>query len=114
MPTANITTRSAMATTALTASFIFLMPFWTRPKIMATTINNREMVAAAAPLKFFVTFPAASAVKPLKVLETIEVNAAITSNVNNQQKSENTLRPAFPMYCSMTSPMDLPSFFTDA
>ena len=52
--------------------------------------------------------------KPLKVLDTMDVNAAITSKVKSQQNSEKNLLPAFPMYFSITIPIDFPSFFTDA
>ena len=39
---------------------------------------------------------------------------AITRSVKSQQNSEKNLLPALPMYFSITSPMDLPSFLTDA
>ena len=103
-----------MATIALSHSFIFLHVFITTPNTMATTMNNIETVAAAAPLKFFVTAPSAPAVKPLNVDETIDVNAAITRSVKSQQNREKNLLPALPMYFSMTSPIDLPPFLTDA
>ncbi|MPN23143.1 hypothetical protein SDC9_170530 [bioreactor metagenome] len=44
----------------------------------------------------------------------MSVNAAITSSVNSQQNSKNSRRPVLPMYFSISIPMDLPSFFTEA
>ena len=44
----------------------------------------------------------------------MSVKAAMTSRVNSQQNSMNSLRPVFPMYFSITIPMDFPSFFTEA
>ena len=103
-----------IATIAFTHSFIFLQVFITTPSTIATTMNNIDTVAAAAPLKFFVTAPSVPVVNPLNVDETIDVKAAITRSVKSQQNSEKNLLPALPMYFSITSPMDLPSFLTDA
>ena len=36
----------------------------------------------------------------------------MTSSVNSQQNSKNTLRPNLPMYFSINRPIDLPSFLT--
>ena len=81
---------------------------------MATKMKSIEMVAAAAPLKLSAADPSAALVNPLKVLDTMDVNAAITSRVKSQQNSEKKRLPAFPIYFSMIIPMDFPSFFTDA
>ena len=42
----------------------------------------------------------------------MSANAAMTIRQNSQQKPRNSFLPALPMYFSISSPMDLPSFFT--
>ena len=48
------------------------------------------------------------------MLATISEKAAITSKVNIQANKKKNFLPAFPMYCSIKPPIDLPSFLTDA
>ena len=38
----------------------------------------------------------------------------MTMPQNSQQNSRNNLRPSLPMYFSISMPMDLPSFLTEA
>ena len=77
-------------------------------------MNSREMEPAAP----FVCAAADSSVTPsftvyaLNVPATMSANAAITIGVNSQQNNKNSLRPVFPMYFSIRSPMDFPSFLT--
>ena len=80
------------------------------PKTTAPKINNIEIEAAAA----FGELLAPVTVNPLKVPATISVKAAITSKVNNQENRRNNFLPVLPMYFSIRTPMDLPSFFTEA
>ena len=51
---------------------------------------------------------------PLKVLATMSEKAAITNNVNIQANKKKNFLPVFPIYCSISPPIDLPSFLTDA
>ena len=53
-----------------------------------------------------------STVYALNVPATISANAAITIKVNNQQNARNNFLPSLPIYFSIKSPIDLPSFFT--
>ena len=87
--------------------FNFLM---NRPKAMATKMNNMEMEAAAALGRTMEP----SLAKPLNVVATISPKAAMTSRLKTQQKSRNRRRPVVPIYFSMRTPIDLPSFFMDA
>ena len=85
--------------------------------MIANTINNIDTEAAApfANTGDVTAAPvAASTGNALKVPATISVNAAITSRVNNQQKSIKSFLPVFPIYFSISIPMDFPSFLTDA
>ena len=77
---------------------------------MATTMYSIEMEAAAA---LGVARPP-SALKPLKVLATISAKAAVTSRVNSHENKRNIFLPVLPMYCSISMPIDLPSFLTEA
>ena len=52
--------------------------------------------------------------KALKVPATMSAKAAMTMPQNSQQNSRNSLRPVLPMYFSISRPMDLPSFLTEA
>ena len=74
-------------------------------------MNRMEMVPAA-PLVLAAASITPSASKALKVPATMSAKAAMTSSVNSQQNSRNTLRPNLPMYFSISRPMDLPSFLT--
>ena len=76
------------------------------PKTTAPKINNIEIEAAAA----FGELLAPVTVNPA----TISVKAAITSKVNNQENRRNNFLPVLPMYFSIRTPMDFPSFFTEA
>ena len=80
------------------------------PKTTAPKINNMEIEAAAA----FGELLAPVTVNPLNVPATISVKAAITSKVNNQENRRNNFLPVLPMYFSIRTPMDFPSFFTEA
>ena len=110
MPMANAPTVHRMPTTA---SFQpdRLYCFWIMPKTMANPMNRMEMVPAA-PLVLAAATMTPSASKALKVPATMSAKAAMTSSVNSQQNSRNTLRPNLPMYFSISRPMDLPSFLT--
>ena len=77
--------------------------FWISPNITANTINIIEMVPAQPFTVYALNVPA-----------TISANAAITSKVNSQQNKRKSLRPVLPMYFSISTPMDLPSFLTEA
>ena len=70
----------------------------------------------AAPFTFAASescvTPSSVTVYALKVPATISANAAITSRVNSQQNKRNSFRPVFPIYFSIKSPMDFPSFLT--
>ena len=50
----------------------------------------------------------------MNVPATISAKAAMTIRQNSQQNSRNSFRPSLPMYFSMSIPMDLPSFLTEA
>ena len=71
----------------------------------------------AAP---FVCAASASCVTPsttvyaLNVPATMSANAAMTMPQKSQQKRRNSFLPSFPMYFSISMPMDLPSFLTEA
>ena len=83
--------------------------------MIATPINNIDIVAAAASAYTLVVSPVvASALKPTNVPATISVNAAITRSVNNQQNNINNFLPVLPIYFSIIIPIDLPSFLTEA
>lgn len=47
----------------------------------------------------------------LNVPATMSANAAITIKVKSQQNRRNSFLPVLPMYCSIRSPIDLPSIF---
>ena len=90
--------------------------FWISPNITANTINIIEMVPAQ-PFVFAAsesTETPSFTVYALNVPATISANAAITSKVNSQQNKRKSLRPVLPMYFSISTPMDLPSFLTEA
>ena len=84
--------------------------FWMRPKTTAKTMNMMETIPAA-PL---VCAASTRAPKALKVPATMSANAAMTMPQNSQQNSRNSLRPVLPMYFSISMPMLLPSFLTEA
>ena len=48
----------------------------------------------------------------LNVPATMSANAAVTIKVKSQQNRRNSFLPVLPMYCSIRSPIDLPSFLT--
>ena len=87
--------------------------FWMRPKTTAKTMNMMETIPAA-PLVCAASTRAPSAPKALKVPATMSANAAMTMPQNSQQNSRNSLRPVLPMYFSISMPMLLPSFLTEA
>ena len=109
IPTANITISNTSPATNSTFWFGFTY-FVNNPKTTAPKINNIEIEAAAA----FGELLAPVTVNPLKVPATISVKAAITSKVNNQENRRNNFLPVLPMYFSIRTPMDFPSFFTEA
>ena len=88
--------------------------FCTRPNTMANAMNNREMVPAAPfVLAASASFKAPStSVYALNVPATISANAAITRSVNSQQNNRNNFLPNLPIYFSIKSPIDFPSFLT--
>ena len=112
IPTTKDSTIKAMPTTA---SFQpeKLNFFWIRPKMTANTMNMMETMPAE-PLVKAASTCAPSASKALKVPATMSAKAAMTMPQNSQQNSRNSLRPVLPMYFSISRPMDLPSFLTEA
>ena len=79
----------------------------------ANTMNMMETMPAE-PLVKAASTCAPSASKALKVPATMSAKAAMTMPQNSQQNSRNSLRPVLPMYFSISRPMDLPSFLTEA
>ena len=112
---APITKDRTMKTMLMTLSFQpeKLNFFWIRPKTTANTMNMMETMPAA-PLVCAASTRAPSVPKALKVPATMSANAAMTMPQNSQQNSRNSLRPVLPMYFSISIPMDLPSFLTEA
>ena len=88
--------------------------FWIRPNTTANAMKSSE-IHPAAPFALALsardTTPSVSTYA-LNVPATMSANAAITISVNSQQKPRNRRRPVLPMYFSIRSPMDLPSFLT--
>ena len=87
--------------------------FCSRPKTTANTMNMMDTIPAA-PLVWAASASAPSAPKALKVPATMSAKAAMTMPQNSQQNSRNSLRPVLPMYFSISMPMLLPSFLTEA
>ena len=77
-------------------------------------MNRREMLPAApltvAAADKLVTPSTVS--YALNVPATMSANAAVTIKVKSQQNRRNSFLPVLPMYCSIRSPIDLPSFLT--
>ena len=58
--------------------------------------------------------PASLAVKALNVPATISANAAMTMQQKIHENTRNSLRPVLPIYFSISMPIDLPLFLTEA
>ena len=96
---------SAIATisnTIATSVLIHLLNLeYLRKKPSASMMKSIDVVATAPLATTFVTSPALSAAKPLKVPATTSAKAATTSIQNSQQNNRNNFFPNLPMYSSM-------------
>ena len=87
----------------------------TRPDEFTLVLNGHKTVFSYEPSDLTRAFAASVPSVPLKALKvsaTMSAKAASTMRQKSQQKPRKSLRPVFPMYFSISSPIDFPSFFT--
>ena len=96
-PSAIATISNAIATSVL----IHLLNLEYLRKKPSATASMMKSIATAPLATTFVTSPALSAAKPLKVPATTSAKAATTSIQNSQQNNRNNFFPNLPMYSSM-------------
>ena len=99
-PSAIATISNAIATSVL-IHLLNLEYLRKKPSATASMMKSIDVVATAPLATTFVTSPALSAAKPLKVPATTSANAATTSIQNSQQNNRNNFFPNLPMYSSM-------------
>ena len=99
-PSAIATISNAIATSVL-IHLLNLEYLRKIPSATASMMKSIDVVATAPLATTFVTSPALSAAKPLKVPATTSAKAATTSIQNSQQNNRNNFFPNLPMYSSM-------------